>query len=222
VGCWKTTPNALHCEASSNVAPPYERSVFINCPYDVEFAPLFHAIVLTVAARGFTPRSALETGGTADPRIVRIVKGLMSSKYSIHDLSRFQGEGVENLSRFNMPLELGMALAIRFMKDGTSTEHNWLALLPAGVEHQKFVSDLVGYDMRDHDSQAPTVIKRVAGWLTEQADFIAPTPTATSILASFEPFRALLEKAKQDSLGDLTWPAIIESARVTVNGMAIV
>jgi hypothetical protein len=103
--------------------PPYERSVFINCPYDVEFAPLFHAIVLTVAARGFTPRSALETGGSADPRIVRIVKGLMSSKYSIHDLSRFQGEGVENLSRFNMPLELGMALAIRFMKDGTGTEH---------------------------------------------------------------------------------------------------
>jgi hypothetical protein len=203
------------------VPPPYEKSVFINCPYDDEFAPLFDAIVLTVAARGFTPRSARETGGTADPRIVRIARGLMTSRYSIHDLSRFQGEGVDNLARFNMPLELGMALAVRFMKDGSGTEHNWVSLLPAGGAHEKFVSDLVGYDMREHDGQPSTVIKRVAGWLTEQPDFTAPTPTAKTILDSFEPFRALLEKAKQDSLGDLTWPAIIESARVTVNGMAI-
>lgn len=203
------------------MAPPFEKSVFINCPYDAEFAPLLHAIVLTVAARGFMPRSALETGGTADPRIVRIAKGIMTSKYSIHDLSRFQGEDVDNHARFNMPLELGMAMGVRFMKDGTGTEHNWVALLPAGIEHQKFVSDLIGYDMREHDSQVSTVITRIAGWLSEQPEFTRPTPAAKTILDSFEPFRALLEKARQDSLGDLTWSAIIESARVTVNAMPV-
>src|SRR5437762_6007355 len=78
------------------------------------FAPLFHAAVLTIAALGFTPRCARETEGESETRIDRIAKGLSESKYSIHDLSRFKGEGPDNLSRFNMPLELGMALSIRY------------------------------------------------------------------------------------------------------------
>jgi len=146
----------------------------------------------------------------------------MTSKYSIHDLSRFQGEGVENHARFNMPLELGMALAVRFMKDGTGSSHNWVALLPAGVEHQKFVSDLAGFDLRDHDGLPATVIKRVAGWLTEQPDFIAPTPTAKTILDSFEGFQASLEQARHGALGDLTWPALVKCAQVSVSGMPVV
>ena len=95
--------------------PAYEKSVFINCPFDEPFEPLFHAIVLTVAARGFSPRCARETEGQAETRIARIAIGLLESKYSIHDLSRFQGEGAENLARFNMPLELGMALGITYL-----------------------------------------------------------------------------------------------------------
>ena len=204
------------------MAPPYEKSVFINCPYDDAFAPLFDAIVLTIAARGFTPRSARETEGQGDPRIFRIAQGLMTSKYSIHDLSRFQGEGVENLARFNMPLELGMALAIRFMKDGQLATHNWVALVPSGAALQKFASDLVAYDLRDHDSQPPTVIKRVAAWLSEQPDFTGPTPTAQTILGAFQNFRALLDQEQQQALGDLRWPAIIKSAQAVVSGMPVV
>jgi hypothetical protein len=109
------------------VPAAYEKSVFINCPFDDAFQPLFHAIVLTVAARGFTPRSARESEGEADPRIVRIARGLMESKYSIHDLSRYQGAGAENLARFNMPLELGIALGMRYLKGATPAGHNWVA-----------------------------------------------------------------------------------------------
>lgn len=42
------------------------------------------------------------------------MKAIRGSKYSVHDLSRCRGEGDENLARFNMPLELGMAMAERF------------------------------------------------------------------------------------------------------------
>jgi len=78
------TSSARVCAVSSNTVPAaYEKSVFINCPFDDDFQPLFHAIVLTVAAQGFTPRCAHETEGQADPRIVRIARGLMESKYSI-------------------------------------------------------------------------------------------------------------------------------------------
>ncbi len=122
--------------------PSYERSVFLNCPFDDLFAPLFHAAVLTIAALGFTPRCARESEGEADPRIDRIAKGLRESKYSIHDLSRFQSEGPDNLPRFNMPLELGMALSLRYLGKSSGTPHNWVALVPSGFVHQEFISDL--------------------------------------------------------------------------------
>jgi hypothetical protein len=57
----------------------------------------------------------------------RIAKVLGESKYPIHDLSRFQGEGPDNLPRFNMPLELGMALSLRYQGKMTGTPHNWVS-----------------------------------------------------------------------------------------------
>jgi hypothetical protein len=198
-------------------APPYEKSVFINCPFDAAFEPLFHAIVLTTAARGFTPRCARESEGQADPRIDRIAKGLLESKYSIHDLSRFQGEGPENLARFNMPLELGMAVGIRYGKEGQPQTHNWVALVPPGFVHQKFISDLAGFDVPDHDSTPLTVIKQVAWWLSLQPDFILPTPTATSIFAAYQGFSDLLEQSRSNELGVLTWSAVLKNAELVVS-----
>ena len=87
--------------------PAYEKSVFINCPFDPEYRDLMLASVFSVSAHGFVPRSARETQGDADPRFSRILTTIAASKYSIHELSRSTGEGGENLARFNMPLELG-------------------------------------------------------------------------------------------------------------------
>ena len=203
------------------MAPAYEKSVFINCPFDPPFEPLFHAIVLTVAARGFTPRCARESEGQAVTRIDRIARGLMESKYSIHDLSRFQGEGgALNLSRFNMPLELGMAVGIRYLKDGQPATHNWVALVPQGFVHQKFISDLAGFDPPDHDGTPEMVIKQVAAWLSMQPDFTLPTPSAKSILDAYQGFCNLLDQSKQNALGTLTWPAIVKDAELVVSQLA--
>lgn len=203
------------------VVAVYEKSVFINCPFDDEFQPLLHAVVLTVAARGFIPRSAFESEGQADPRIVRIARGLMGSKYSIHDLSRYQGAGAQNLARFNMPLELGIALGMRYLKDGTPAGHNWVALVPEQFVHQKFISDLSGFDPPDHDGQPATVIRKVAAWLSIQSDFTPPTPTAKAILDGFDAYRAQLEAERANALGTLTWPAILKCAEVAVAAMPV-
>ena len=100
-------------------------SVFLNCPYDPEYQALFDAAVLSVACCGFTPRSALETGTFAESRMARIVRAIFESKYSIHDLSRCQGEGDANLARFNMPLELGIAMARRYLAKHAGDRHDY-------------------------------------------------------------------------------------------------
>ena len=56
---------------------------------------------------------------------------MFGSQYSIHDLSRYRGQGDANLARFNMPLELGFAMARRFMDEAS---HDWLVLVPEGHE----------------------------------------------------------------------------------------
>src|SRR6266496_1248923 len=77
-------------------------SVFLNCPYDPAYQPLFDCSVLAVICCVFTPRSALESGTIAEPRMARITRAIFDSKYSVHDLSRCRGEGDVNLARFNM------------------------------------------------------------------------------------------------------------------------
>jgi hypothetical protein len=197
--------------------PSYERSVFLNCPFDDLFAPLFHAAVLTIAASGFTPRCARETEGEADPRIDRIAKGLRESKYSIHDLSRYQAEGPDNLPRFNMPLELGMALSLRYLGRDSGIRHNWVALVPTGFVHQRFISDLAGFDPPAHDGTAASLIKAIAGWLTIQPDYSPPSPSPRMILEAYPRLEAMLEEAKRDSLGHLSWPMILKCVERAVS-----
>lgn len=139
------------------------KSVFINCPFDADYAPLFDAIVFATVCCGFIPRSALESGTVSEPRLTRILRALFSSKYSIHDLSRCTGEGSDNIARFNMPLELGMAMARRFMEP--ANEHDWLVLAPIGHTYVRFVSDLAAYDPATHNGSIPSIVIAVMSWL---------------------------------------------------------
>jgi len=100
-------------------------SVFINCPYDDDYRPIFDGVLFRTVCCGFLPGSAIESGCTSVPRMDRITSALLSSKYSIHDLCRCKGEGDDNLARFNMPLELGVCMAQRFGPEGKEN-HDWL------------------------------------------------------------------------------------------------
>jgi len=162
------------------------KSVFINYPFDPVYAPLFDAIVFATVCCGFMPRSALESGTVSEPRVARIVRALVGSKYSIHDLSRCKGEGTENMARFNMPLELGMAMARRFIDP--ASEHDWLVLIPSGHAYSRFVSDLAAYDPVAHDGSVPSVVGAVMSWLATRSDAI-PTVTPQEVLALLPTFQ---------------------------------
>ena len=190
-------------------------SVFINCPFDPDFLPLFEAIVFATVGCGFLPRSALESGTVAEPRMERITRAIFESKYSIHDLSRCRGEGDEQLARFNMPLELGIAMARRYTRTRKADRHDWLLLVPEGHAYTKFVSDLAGYDPVGYDGTVKGVARAVMGWLATRPDAVS-TPTPQELLAALPAFRAKKQELMSQWGDKIPWADIILAARDTV------
>jgi hypothetical protein len=188
-----------------------EHSVFVNCPFDQEFRPLFDAIVFSTICSGFIPRCAIESGSASLSRMDRIVHAIHSSKYSIHDLSRCHGEAQTNLARFNMPLELGIAMGERFGNREGGEDHDWLLLVPRGHLHGRFVSDLSGYDPSEYDGSVETIIPAVMAWLATRQDAVrCPAPHAVlEVLPSFQTARAALASAW---CGCEPWPDLLITA----------
>ncbi len=71
-------------------APAYDKSVFVNCPFDSQYEPLLRAILFTVMDLGYTPQiaSARQDGG--EQRIAKIARMIEGSRFGIHDLCRCQ------------------------------------------------------------------------------------------------------------------------------------
>lgn len=88
------------------------RNVFINVPFDDAYAPLFDALVFAVMACGYRVRCALEADDSGDIRLDKLVALIRKSACSIHDLSRIN-LGENDLPRFNMPFELGLAMGAK-------------------------------------------------------------------------------------------------------------
>jgi hypothetical protein len=90
--------------------PLFSESVFINCPFDRPYWPIFEAIVFCIIHCRFVRRSALDELDSGQLRLEKIQQIIRNSKYGIHDLSRIELSAESALSRFNMPFELGLDL----------------------------------------------------------------------------------------------------------------
>jgi hypothetical protein len=182
-------------------------SVFINCPYDEAYRPIFDAIVFATVCCGFLPRCAVETGCTAVPRMDRITKAILSSKYSIHDVCRCRGEGDANLARFNMPLELGVAMAQRFgpNEDGG---HDWLLLVPRGSPYVQFLSDLAGFDPKQNDGTTETIVPAVMSWLATRPDAVR-VPTPSKVLDALPTFQSEKQRLDKAWRGEAPWSDVV-------------
>src|SRR5437868_12883314 len=88
-------------------APDYGRSVFINCPFDPLYQPLFRALVFVIEDCGYVARCALEVEDSGEVRVNKIIKIIKGCALGIHDISRTESNE-EGLPRFNMPFELGL------------------------------------------------------------------------------------------------------------------
>lgn len=145
----------------------YQRNVFINCPFDDTYKPLFQAIIFTVLACGFRPRCAQEEDNTADIRIQKIIRIIDACHYGVHDISKADLDPNTQLARFNMPLELGIFIGAHHFAPVRHYNHNkkFIVMDSEPFRYQKFISDINGQDIKAHGLKEERVIQHVRDFL---------------------------------------------------------
>ena len=165
----------------------YTDSVFINCPFDVEYEPLLKGMLFTIYRCGFVPRSAMEEDDASDIRIEKITRLISMCKFGIHDISRTELDKKHGLPRFNMPFELGLFWGAKKWGKKLSKEKVALIFEKEQYTYQKYFSDLNGADIKAHNNNVEQVIKAVRNWLRTTSGR-SSIPTAALIIKDYIDF----------------------------------
>jgi hypothetical protein len=153
--------------------PTYNSSVFINCPFDDDYRPLFRAMVFTVEACGFHPRSTLEVEDSGETRAEKLIRLIRSSRFGIHDISRIE-LNPDGLPRFNMPYEFGLFVGLKNPRERGQSRKVVLVLDTERYRYQKYLSDIAGQDIQSHEKRVDVIITRVRNWLQNHANTDLP------------------------------------------------
>jgi hypothetical protein len=143
-----------------------DRNVFINCPFDETYKPIFDAILFAVTDCGFVARCALEMVDSSQTRIDKIVRMIEECRFGIHDLSRTEPDPINSLPRFNMPLELGIFLGAKYLGRPTQRRKVCLVLDSERYRFQKFCSDIGGQDPAAHKNEPEVAVIKVRDFLS--------------------------------------------------------
>ena len=128
----------------------YERSVFINCPFDEQYRSLLRPLLFTIVQVGFSPRIASERSDSGENRIDKIVGLIKASRFSIHDVSRIRSTEAGDYSRFNLPFELGLDRGAQLFGAVRQRTKRCLLLESQRFDYQRALSDLSGVDIKHH------------------------------------------------------------------------
>lgn len=151
------TKRALHPTTigKRRLRTPY---VFINCPFDRQYAPTFRVLVFTVLACGYTPRCGLEEVTARALRLERLKEMIRDSPLGIHDLSRTGLSKRAKTPRFNMPYELGLFMGAMFYGNTKQRKKDPLVLARRRNQFDPAISDLSGLDPIWHGDRPQAVI----------------------------------------------------------------
>ena len=142
-----------------------ERDVFVNCPFDPKYRPMFNAIVYTVIRSGYVVRCALEVDDSGEHRLSKICRIIGEAKFAIHDISCTESDGDPPLPRFNMPLELGIYFGAVQYGGKAQTGKSCIIFDRERHRFQRYISDISGQDIHAHSDNVPTMIRELASWL---------------------------------------------------------
>lgn len=172
------------------------KDVFLNCPFDPTYRPLFNAIVFSIYDLGFRARCALETDEGSEIRFDKIIRIIGECKYGIHDISATEENPAINLPRFNMPLELGLDLGCKRYGPPSQRRKSVLILDREQYRYRDFISDIAGQDIHAHGADPRRAIREVRNWLASKT---GPLPGGSEIQAHYERFKAMLPDMCRDS-----------------------
>lgn len=167
-----------------------ELDVFINCPFDEEYKPLFEAIHFTISASGYLPRCALEEEDGLDLRLAKLCRIVGDCPRSIHDLSRTE-LNAEDLPRFNMPFELGLTMGAKIFGGAKHKDKKALVMVAEPYRMPSYLSDLGGNDPSAHGRRVDRVIVLVRRFLHDRP-YGAPLPGPGRIDTALKEFQAKL------------------------------
>lgn len=172
-------------------------SVFLNCPFDDAYKPIFEALVFACFDCGYVPRCALEADDAGQVRIEKIISIIRGCRLGVHDISRTELDGANQLPRFNMPFELGLFLGAARFGGPEQRLKVCLVLDRERYRFQKFMSDIAGQDIREHGDDPARAISQLRSWFATQPrrDVL---PGGAAITKRYRAFRdelpAILEK----------------------------
>jgi hypothetical protein len=167
-------------------SPPFDRSVFVNCPFDDAYAPLLQAIAFCIIDLGFFPRFADENADNAASRLDRIIDVIRGSKHGIHDLSRCKATIAGEYARMNMPFELGLDHGCARFGGGKFSAKTILILEAAHLDYHKSLSDISGWDIHAHKGDHIRAVQIVSIWLARVAGAVRIGPA--KILSNYAAF----------------------------------
>ena len=146
----------------------YKDNVFINCPFDKSYKPLFQAVVFAIHHCGLIARCSLEVSDSAEFRLRKIMRLISECKYAVHDISKTTLDSKNRLPRFNMPLELGIFLGCKQFGDGIHKKKVCLIMDKEKYRYQKFISDIAGQDIVAHGNSTDKAIAEIRNWLSSE------------------------------------------------------
>lgn len=146
-------------------ATSYTDNVFINCPFDKKYKPIFNAIVFAIHDAGFVARCSLEINDSGQNRLATIISIIVQCKYGIHDISRTEVGGDTKLPRFNMPFECGLFWGCLEYGGKRHKKKHILVLDSKAYKYRASLSDIAGQDIQTHKNNARIAIDKVRSWL---------------------------------------------------------
>jgi hypothetical protein len=139
--------------------------VFINCPFDSSYKPIFDAIVFAIYDLGYVARCALEVDDSGEARLSKIERIIEECRFGVHDISSVALDSGTGLPRFNMPLELGLFLGCKRFGNHQQRRKACLILDKERYRYRESISDISGHDIHSHAGEPEQAIVEVRNWI---------------------------------------------------------
>lgn len=188
------------------------QSFFLNIPYDAQFEELYLAYIVGLTQLGLKINATLAVPNQG--RLKRIVGLIQKSDVSIHDLSRI--ELSSGSPRFNMPLELGLALYHFHMTKG---RRRVFVFEKKAYRTQQSTSDINGIDPQIHHGKPRGVMVGLRNIFCQSDETTVP-----EMLSSYRAVKRKLPELRRNAgsrslfgasvFKDLTVAALVERERI--------